>query len=123
MINKNFVSQQEFKRAFPNEQVCIYHLEGIRWNKRVISPFDPSSKVYKCKGNNYKCKSTGKYFNIKTATIFESSKLPLQKWFLAIWLITSYKKDISTLQLSIDLDINQKSALFVLQRIKKCFEI
>jgi transposase-like protein len=49
--------------------------------------------------------------------------MPLQKWFLAIWLVTSHKKGISSLQLGRDLDITQKSAWFMLQRIRKCFGI
>ena len=49
--------------------------------------------------------------------------MPLQKWFLAIWLVTSHKKGISSLQLGRDLDITQKSAWFMLQRIRNCFGI
>jgi hypothetical protein len=121
MINKDFKSILELIQAFPDEQSCIDHLEELRWNGNVVSPFDPSSKVYDCKGNRYKCKNTGKYFNVKTNTIFDNTKMPLQKWFLAIWLVTSHKKGISSLQLGRDLNITQKSAWFMLQRIRQCF--
>ena len=123
MINKDFNSILELISAFPNEQSCIDHLEKLRWNENVVSPFDNTSKVYNCKGNKYKCKNTGKYFNVRTQTIFDNTKMPLQKWFLAIWLVTSHKKGISSLQLGRDLDITQKSAWFMLQRIRKCFGI
>lgn len=123
MINKDFNSILELINAFPDEQTCIDHLEQLRWNGNVVSPFDPSSKVYNCKGNKYKCKNTGKYFNVRTQTIFDNTKMPLQKWFLAIWLVTSHKKGISSLQLGRDLDITQKSAWFMLQRIRNCFGI
>ena len=123
MINKDFNSILELINAFPNEQTCIDHLEALRWNGDVISPFDSTSKVYNCKDNKYKCKNTGKYFNVKTNTIFDNTKLPLQKWFLAIWIVTSHKKGISSLQLGRDLDITQKSAWFMLQRIRNCFGI
>ncbi len=123
MINKEFNSIVELIKAFPNEQTCIEHLENLRWNGNVISPFDNSSKVYKVKGNRYKCKNSNKYFNVKTATIFDNSRLPLQKWFLAIWIVTFHKKGISSLQLSRDIDITQKSAWFMLQRIRNCFGI
>lgn len=121
MINRDFNSILELIQAFPDEQSCIDHLEELRWNGNVVSPFDPSSKVYDCKGNKYKCKNTGKYFNVKTNTIFDNTKLPLQKWFLAIWLVTSHKKGISSLQLGRDLNITQKSAWFMLSRIRQCF--
>jgi len=123
MINKDFNSILELINAFPTEEVCVEHLEELRWNGVVISPFDSSSKVYKCAGGKYRCKNTGKYFNVKTGTIFDNTKMPLQKWFLAIWLVTSHKKGISSLQLSKDLDITQKSAWFMLQRIRNCFGI
>lgn len=121
MFNQEVKSVLDLINAFPNEKVCIEHLEELRWNGNVISPFDSSSKVYNCKGNKYKCKNTGKYFNVKTNTIFDNTKMPLQKWFLAIWLVTSHKKGISSLQLGRDLDITQKSAWFMLQRIRNCF--
>lgn len=123
MFNKEIKSVLDLLKAFPTEQSCIDHLTAIRWNDNVISPFDPASKVYVCKGNKYQCKNTGKYFNVKTNTIFDNTKLELQKWFLAIWIVTSHKKGISSLQLGRDLDITQKSAWFMLQRIRKCFGI
>ncbi len=121
MVNKDFNSILQLIEEFPDEQSCIDHLTTLRWNGDVTSPFDDESKVYNCKGNRYKCKNTGKYFNVRTGTIFDNTKLPLQKWFLAIWLATSHKKGISSLQLSRDLDITQKSAWFMLQRIRACF--
>lgn len=122
MINTNFKTIIDLIRAFPDEQSCIDHLESLRWNNcHIVSPFDPDSKVYKCANNRYRCKNTGKYFNVKTATLFDNSKVELQKWFLAIWLVTSHKKGISSIQLSKDIGVTQKTAWFMLQRIRNCF--
>lgn len=121
MINKDFKSILELIQAFPNEQACINHLEALRWNGNIISPFDAKSKVYKCKNNKYRCKNTGKYFNVKTNTLFDNTKIELQKWFLAIWLVTCHKKGISSLQLARDIHVTQKTAWFMLQRIRNCF--
>lgn len=123
MINQDFKSVLELIKAFPNEQSCIDHLEILRWDGNVISPFDSESTVYKCKDNKYRCKNTGKYFNVKTETIFDNTKIELQKWFLAIWICTSYKKGISSVQLSKELSLTQKTAWFMLQRIRNCFGI
>ena len=123
MLGKEYKSILELLKAFPNEQACIDYLEELRWNGDVISPFDSTSKVYKCKGNKYFCNSTGKYFNVKTKTIFENTKIELQKWFLSIYIVTSHKKGISSLQLSKDIDVTQKTAWFMLQRIRNCFGI
>jgi transposase-like protein len=121
MINKDFNSILDLLKTFSTEQICINHLEELRWNGNVTSPFDPTSKVYTCKDNKYRCKNTGKYFNVRTATLFDNTKVPLQKWFLAIWLVTSHKKGISSIQLSKDIDVTQKTAWFMLQRIRNCF--
>lgn len=110
-------------QAFPDEQSCINHLERRRWNGNVISPFDETSKVYKCKNNRYRCKNTGKYFNVKTQTLFDSSNVPLRKWFVAIWLLISHKKGISSIQLSKDIGVTQRTAWFMLHRIRKCLGV
>lgn len=123
MITKKFKSVIELFEVFSTEQSCIDHLEQLRWNGDVVSPFDSTSKVYKCKDNKYRCKNTGKYFNVKTNTLFDNSNVPLRKWFAAIWLVTCHKKGISSLQLSRDIDVTQKTAWFMLQRIRNCFGI
>ena len=122
MINTDFKTILDLIKTFPDEQSCINHLKSLRWaDDNVISPFNESSKVYKCANNRYRCKETGKYFNVKTATLFDNSKIELQKWFLAIWLATSHKKGISSIQLSKDIGVTQKTAWFMLQRIRNCF--
>ena len=118
---KTIKSILELVRKFPNDEVCLRHLEQIRWKGNVVSPFDETSTVYKCKNNLYRCRNTGKYFNAKTGTLFDNTKISLQKWFMAIWLITCHKKGISSLQLATDIDVTQKTAWFMLQRIRKCF--
>lgn len=123
MVNKDFNSLFELFSAFPDEQSCIDHLEKLRWGGVVVSPFDHTSKVYKCKDNKYRCKNTGKYFNVKTNTLFDGTKIELRKWFAAIWIVTSHKKGISSYQLSRDIDVTQKTAWFMLQRIRNCFGI
>ena len=117
---KSFNSLIELTDAFPTEEVCLKYLESLIWEDGVVSPFDPESKVYVCSNNRYICKNTGKSFNVKTGTIFENTKLPLRKWFMAIWLVLSHKKGISSLQLSRDIKVTQKTAWFMLQRIREC---
>lgn len=122
MLNQEFKSIQELLQAFPDEQSCINHLEELRWNGEVKSPFDSTSKVYKCAGNKFKCKNTGKYFNVRTGTLFDSTRVELQKWFLAIFLVKTKGKDISSSQLHRDLGVTQRTAWFMLQKIKKLLE-
>lgn len=121
MLVKKFNTISEVVQTFCDEEVCIKHLEKLRWGDDVVSPFDPTSKVYRCKGFKYRCKNTGKYFNVKTNTLFDNSKVPLQKWFVAIWLVTCHSKGISSVQLAKDIGVTQKTAWFLLHRIRNCF--
>lgn len=117
-----FKSIFDLLKAFPTEQSCIDHLENLSWAGTPVSPFDASSKVYNCKGNRYKCKNTGKYFNVRTGTIFDNTKIPLQKWFLALYVFSSHKKGISSHQLAKDISVTQKSAWFLLHRLRYAFD-
>ncbi len=117
-----FKSIFDLLKAFPTEQSCIDHLERLSWNGEPVSPFDPTSKVYKCAGNKYKCKNTGKYFNVRTGSIFDNTKIPLQKWFLALYVFSSHKKGISSHQLAKDISVTQKSAWFLLHRLRYAFD-
>lgn len=123
MITQDFNTLIDLFETFPTEQSCIDHLERLRWSGIVVSPFDPASVVYKCKGNKYRCKNTGKYFNVKTKTLFDNTKISLRKWFAAIWLVTCHKRGVSSIQLSTDIGVTQKTAWFMLHRIRKAFGI
>lgn len=116
-----FKSILELVKTFDSEQKCIDYLTAQRWDGNIVSPFDETSKVYICKGNKYRCKNTGKYFNVRTGSIFDDTKIPLVKWFMAIYIIASHKKGISSYQLGRDIDVTQKSAWFMLHRIRFAF--
>lgn len=116
-----FSSLSELTANFPNEQTCIQYLEIVRWRGKPVSPFDATSKVYKCKDNQYKCKNTGKIFNVRYGTMFHRSSVPLLKWYMAIWIFTTHSKGISSVQLSKDIGVTQKTAWNMLHRIRECF--
>lgn len=105
---------------FKDEQICLSYLETIRWEGKLSCPYKDceGDKIYRCKDHKYKCDKCKRIYSVKVGTIFEGSKLPLQKWYAAIYLITAHKKGISSLQLSRDLSITQKTAWFVLHRVR-----
>lgn len=110
----------EVTKKFSDKQTCVDYLTNIRWNGNVVCTYCKHDKVYELKGKNkrFKCASCRKQFSAIKGTIFENSPLPLQKWFIAIYLMTSHKKGISSMQLAKDLDVCQKTAWFILQRIR-----
>lgn len=120
MFNVKVNSIAALIRTFPNEEACIKHLENLYWSDgKPISPFDPTSKVYKCKNNRYRCKNTGKYFKVTTGTMFENTKMSLNIWFLAIWYETCHKTGISSHQLARDIGVTQKTAWNMLHKIRE----
>jgi transposase-like protein len=115
-----------FQQQFPDEASCIAYLEEELWGKDGKDRFCPycgSLRTYKfSNGKLYKCGDCRKQFTVKIGTIFEGTHIPLYKWFYAAYLNTSMKKGISSLQLAKYLEITQKSAWFMLQRIRHGFQ-
>lgn len=109
-------------QAFPDNAACIAYLEDIFWNGNPVSPFDPSSQVYKCADGRYKCRNTNKYFNVIKGTIFENTNIPLQKWFVAMWFVTCNTNGKSSVELSKDIGVSQKTAWVMLHKIRKCLK-
>ena len=116
---KKFDSLFDLMDAFPDEQSCIDHLRAIHWSKGEFCPLCGCTKIY-CFADKktFKCGECRQRFSIKVGTIFQDTKLPLCKWFMAIWLITSHPKGVASTTLAKDLNITQKSAWFVLHRLR-----
>jgi transposase-like protein len=111
----------EFQIKFNNEKACIEWLLEKRWGKnKAVCPFCKRGNHCKHSTRNiFTCLDCKKQYSVRMRTIFEGSRLPLFKWFIAIYLFTSQKKGISSIQLSKYLSITQKSAWFMLQRIRE----
>ncbi len=116
---QQFDSLMQMMETFSDEQVCIDHLRAIRWKNGAYCPYCGSTKVYHFTDNRtHKCGDCRQRFSIKVGTIFEDTKLPLRKWFMAIWMVTSHTKGIASTQLAKDIKITQKSAWFLLHRLR-----
>ena len=107
---------------YPDQEACISHLERVRWADEPHCPHCGAAKVArKAEGDRigrWNCHECQASFNVLSGTIFEKTKIPLQKWFLAICLMVNAKKSLSSPQLARDLDMNQKSAWYMQQRIR-----
>ena len=113
---------QEAVLYFSDEQKCLEVIAKMRWLDGVATCpkcdgketyFLATRKVWKCKN-----KECHKQFSVKVGTIFEDSAIKLDKWLIAIWLLVSAKNGISSYELHRTLGITQKSAWFVLHRIR-----
>ena len=105
--------------TFSDEKKCLQHLSKVKWNNVVTCSHCNHDKVYAFKdGIRYKCASCLKQFNAKTGTIFANSKIPLTKWFLAVYLALNNKKGVSSVQLAKHLGITQKAAWHMMMKIR-----
>ncbi len=115
---QHYSSMAEFKSAFNSEEACTNFLISVRWPQNVESPFSPFGQVYACKNARFRCRDTGRYFNAKTGTVFHGSKIPLQKWFGAMFLLYMTPA-LSNRKLSETLDLPLKSSRKVLRLLKE----
>lgn len=116
---RQFNSLLDLLKTFPDEQSCIAHFTSIKWASGEYCPHCGGVKIYHFSDRRtHKCGDCRKKFSIRIGTIFEDSKIPLQKWFMAIYLTTSHKKGISSIQLGKDIEVTQKTAWFMLHRLR-----
>ena len=124
-----FKSFNEMLNVLPDDQACRVYLENQVWNNGTpVCPHcgteDKNHYTLKTKGEfkgMYKCKGCRERFTVTIGTMFEGSHIGLRKWFIAIYIFSSHKKGISSHQLARDLGVTQKSAWFMLGRIRHAF--
>ncbi len=109
-------------QKFSDEQKCRDFLVQQRWDGSPVCPYCNSNKWYSIEnGKRFKCgnKECYKKYSVTVGTIFHSSNIPLSTWFPAIYLISAHKKGISSIQLGKNLGVSQKTAWFMLHRIRE----
>jgi transposase-like protein len=115
-------SLQEAIICFSNPDNCIDYLAIRRWpDGRVLCPscgsdkvkFNPGRHLWQCSSHHAK-----RQFSIKVGTVMEDSAIPLDKWLTATWLVTNCKNGISSYEIARDVKVTQKSAWFMLHRIR-----
>ncbi len=129
-----FKSLLELNDYFKEEKTCYEFLANQIWDGgKPVCPHCESTHIYTTKSRSvksskrdipeYRCANKGcsKKFTVTVNTIFQSSKVSLRTWFAAIYLISSSKKGISSVQLSEQLQITQKTAWFLLHRVRQMF--
>jgi len=134
-MKENFRNLLELNDYFKEEKTCHEFLAKQIWDEgKPVCPFCGSTKVYTTKSRStkpskkdipeYRCadKACTKKFSVTKGTIFESTKVPLRTWYAAIYLITTHKKGISSLQLATDLEVTQKTAWFLLHRVRAMYK-
>jgi transposase-like protein len=117
---------EQLRNAAVSEPLSVVFLEKQRWGGSPECPRCGSGAVYQMRSRSgsrnkdfrWRCKGCERMFSVRTDTPLEETRLPLRVWVYCIWKAASSKKGISALQLSREMEITHKSALFVLRRLR-----
>jgi transposase-like protein len=120
-MSKSTISTFQLFAAFPDEEAARLYLESRLWPDGPVCPScHGKERVYPWTHGYYRCEPCGRLkFTIRTGTILERSKVPLNKWLYAMYLLVTARKGISGMQLAKEIGITQKSAWFVLHRLRE----
>ncbi|MFL5787108.1 MAG: IS1595 family transposase [Flavisolibacter sp.] len=118
---RTFKNILDFQKEFNSEEKCREYLEQQRWNGTPACPFCgslnvcrfPNGKIFKCREKECRQK-----FSVLVGTIYQNTKIPLTKWFLATYILAVHSKGISSLQLATWLGVTQKTAWHLNHRIR-----
>ncbi len=119
-MSKSTISTFELFAMFPDQETARVYLEGRLWPHGPKCPVcGLGERITIRAGGFYRCNQCKEDFTVRTGTIFERSHVPLHKWIYAMYLLVTARKGISSMQLAKEIGITQKSAWFVLGRLRE----
>jgi transposase-like protein len=119
-MSKSTISTFQLFEMFPDQETARVYLESRLWPNGPRCPVCGfGDRVTARKGGFYRCNQCKEDFTVRTGTIFERSHVPLHKWIYAMYLLVTARKGISSMQLAKEIGITQKSAWFVLHRLRE----
>jgi len=120
------LSVYQFFKRMPNEDAARNYFESMRWSKGRYCPHCKSRNTVAVKDEKpqpYRCKDCRKHFSIRTGTVLAASNLPLQKWLLAVYLMSIAKKGVSSCQMARELGVTQKTAWMLCHKIREIWSV
>ena len=119
-MSRSTISTFQLFEAFPNQEVAREYLESRLWPNGPKCPVCQSlGRITVRSGGYFRCNACSEDFTIRTGTIFERSHVPLHKWVYSMYLLVTSRKGISSMQLAKEIGVTQKSAWFMLQRLRE----
>lgn len=122
MNKPEIISLYEFFQNIPDEEAARQFFESKRWQGKPVCGHCSSENVTECKNHKpmpYRCRDCRKHFSVRTSTVLAESRLPLHKWLMAIYMMTTAVKGIPSTQMARELGVTQKTAWFLAQRIRE----
>jgi transposase-like protein len=119
-MSKSTISTFQLFEMFPDQETARIYLESRLWPNGVRCPVcGLGERITVRKGGFYRCNQCKEDFTVRTGTIFERSHVPLHKWIYAMYLVVTARKGISSLQLAKEIGVTQKTAWFMLGRLRE----
>jgi transposase-like protein len=119
-MSKSTISTLDLFKLIPDAEAARLYLEARLWPNGASCPSCiTSQRITTRKGGYYRCNQCKLDFTVRTATIFERSHVPLHKWVYAMYLIVTSRKGISSMQMAKEIGVTQKTAWFMLQRLRE----
>lgn len=120
-MSKSTISTFQLFALFPDEASARTYLEGRLWPSGPVCPqCRRAERITVRRDGYYRCNACKDFdFTVRTGTIFERSHIPLNKWVYAMYLLVTARKGISSMQLAKEIGVTQKSAWFMLQRLRE----
>jgi transposase-like protein len=119
-MSRSTISTFQLFEMFPDQETARVYLESRLWPNGVRCPFcGISERITTRKGGFYRCNGCKQDFTVRTGTIFERSHVPLHKWVYAMYLVVTARKGVSSMQLAKEIGVTQKTAWFVLGRLRE----
>ena len=116
-------SLEQARRQFSTQRKCEKYLQRLRWPDGITCPRCGAKRPYWLKNQRlWECRSCKYHFSVTAQTIFHRSKLPLPKWFVAIWLMCHSPKGVSAKQLERELGVHYETAWYLAKRIRKAMK-
>jgi transposase-like protein len=119
-MSKSTISTFQLFAMFPDQETARVYLESRLWPNGVRCPVcGLGERITTRKGGFYRCNQCKEDFTVRTGTIFERSHVPLHKWIYAMYLVVTARKGISSMQLAKEIGVTQKTAWFILGRLRE----
>jgi transposase-like protein len=119
-MSKSTISTFELFAMIPDQETARKYLEARLWPNGATCPVcGLGERITARKGGYYRCNQCKEDFTVRTGTIFERSHVPLHKWVYAMYLLVTARKGISSLQLAKEIGVTQKTAWFILHRLRE----
>lgn len=119
-MSRSTISTFRLFEMFPDQESARIYLEMLLWPNGPRCPVcGLGEKITAKKGGYYRCRQCDEVFTVRTGTVFERSHVPLHKWVYAMYLVVTARKGISSMQLAKEIGVTQKTAWFILGRLRE----